>query len=371
MAHDGTHRVASGGDARDAVGVGGPDGTGGLADTIVDLGRPRRTLGGTVAGPRSTAESAGDAGVARMGAIAAARSRRARRGGARRVTARRRCSTRNWFDAVPSRRVDLRRARRRSRVSSRAAHACTTQPPEHAHVVTIARHDVIAPNGWWRTWGERLDAAARPGRVRCAILFSPRPHCARRSSSRRPTGCTRSGRRCRGRSACASRATRRSDARRAPRSCDLPELGAPAPTICSSVLAPSSAAPTAAAAVPTRWRRGAGAAVLPGQRHDLRRAPLSPRGARPVRHARQQRSATRCSRCSSSVRRARDRRPRRAVTGESLTQAALALSSSRLRVRLGSTGMPGPIVVAKVTFLRYRPFDDDGLARSTSSSAAA
>lgn len=40
------------------------------------------------------------------------------------------------------------------------------------------------------------------------------------------------------------------------------------------------------------------------------------------------------------------------------------------RVALGSTGMPGPIVVVKVTFFRYRPFDADGLARSTSSSAA-
>ena len=50
----------------------------------------------------------------------------------------------------------------------------------------------------------------------------------------------------------------------------------------------------------------------------------------------------------------------------------LAVSStSRLRVTFGSTGMPGPIVVAKVTFLRYLPLAADGLARSTSSSTAA
>jgi hypothetical protein len=41
------------------------------------------------------------------------------------------------------------------------------------------------------------------------------------------------------------------------------------------------------------------------------------------------------------------------------------------RVAVGSTGMPGPIVVVKVTFFRYRPFDADGLARRISSSAAA
>ena len=50
---------------------------------------------------------------------------------------------------------------------------------------------------------------------------------------------------------------------------------------------------------------------------------------------------------------------------------AWVTSPSMLRVRFESTGMPGPIVVAKVTFFRYLPFDDDGLARSTSSSAAA
>jgi hypothetical protein len=46
-------------------------------------------------------------------------------------------------------------------------------------------------------------------------------------------------------------------------------------------------------------------------------------------------------------------------------------SVSRLRVRAGSTGIPGPMVVLKVTFLRYRPLAADGLARRTSSSAAA
>jgi hypothetical protein len=46
-------------------------------------------------------------------------------------------------------------------------------------------------------------------------------------------------------------------------------------------------------------------------------------------------------------------------------------SARRLRVRFGSTGMPGPMVVVKVTFFRYRPFAADGLARRISSSAAA
>src|SRR3954454_4455920 len=50
---------------------------------------------------------------------------------------------------------------------------------------------------------------------------------------------------------------------------------------------------------------------------------------------------------------------------------ALASSAVRLRVRFGSTGMPGPMVVEMVTFFRYRPLAADGLARSTSSSAAA
>ena len=50
---------------------------------------------------------------------------------------------------------------------------------------------------------------------------------------------------------------------------------------------------------------------------------------------------------------------------------AVGSSTSMLRVRFGSTGMPGPMVVEKVTFFRYRPFADDGLARRTSSSAAA
>jgi hypothetical protein len=31
-----------------------------------------------------------------------------------------------------------------------------------------------------------------------------------------------------------------------------------------------------------------------------------------------------------------------------------------LRVRFGSTGIPGPMVVAQVTFLRYLPLDADG-----------
>ena len=54
-----------------------------------------------------------------------------------------------------------------------------------------------------------------------------------------------------------------------------------------------------------------------------------------------------------------------------IDHTAAALSSSRLRVRFESTGMPGPMVVAKVILRRYLPLAADGLARSTSSSAAA
>ena len=48
-----------------------------------------------------------------------------------------------------------------------------------------------------------------------------------------------------------------------------------------------------------------------------------------------------------------------------------ATSSSRLRVLVGSTLMPGPIVVAMVIDLMYLPLADDGLARRISSSTAA
>ncbi len=176
MAHDGTHRVASGGDARDAVGVGGPDGTGGARDTIVDLGpATKKTLGGAVAGPRSTAlsrqatpewpewaQSQLQEAVA-LAAAAPAESRLAA------------LLYRNWF--TPSiATLDLRRARRPLAGVYRAAHAGTTQCRLNTDVVTIARHDVIAPNGWWRTWGEAwTPPRTRPGSVR--ILFSPRPHC--------------------------------------------------------------------------------------------------------------------------------------------------------------------------------------------------
>ena len=50
---------------------------------------------------------------------------------------------------------------------------------------------------------------------------------------------------------------------------------------------------------------------------------------------------------------------------------ASASSSVKPRVLLGSTGMPGPIVVANVTFFRYRPLAAAGLSLITSSRAAA
>ena len=60
----------------------------------------------------------------------------------------------------------------------------------------------------------------------------------------------------------------------------------------------------------------------------------------------------------------------RGILSADTQTAALSSRSSRLRVFAGSTGMPGPMVVVKTTFLRYRPLAADGLARSTSSSAA-
>src|ERR1700750_3310863 len=62
-------------------------------------------------------------------------------------------------------------------------------------------------------------------------------------------------------------------------------------------------------------------------------------------------------------------RPRWA--GARAQAVASARSSVRLRVLLGSTGMPGPIVVVKVTFFRYRPLAAAGLSLITSSRAAA
>ena len=50
---------------------------------------------------------------------------------------------------------------------------------------------------------------------------------------------------------------------------------------------------------------------------------------------------------------------------------ASASSSVKPRVLLGSTGMPGPIVVVNVTFFRYRPLAAAGLSLITSSRAAA
>ena len=62
----------------------------------------------------------------------------------------------------------------------------------------------------------------------------------------------------------------------------------------------------------------------------------------------------------------------RGAQGAGRRQAETASSSTvRLRVRFGSTGMPGPIVVATVAFFTYRPLAADGLSRSTSSMAAA
>ena len=61
-----------------------------------------------------------------------------------------------------------------------------------------------------------------------------------------------------------------------------------------------------------------------------------------------------------------------AASGAAEDQAeASAVSSVKLRVLLGSTGMPGPIVVVKVTFFRYRPLAAAGLSLITSSRAAA
>ena len=59
------------------------------------------------------------------------------------------------------------------------------------------------------------------------------------------------------------------------------------------------------------------------------------------------------------------------VTGPFDVRAQLSSAAVTLRVRLGSTGTPGPMVVETVTFRRYLPLELLGLSRSTSSSAAA
>lgn len=50
--------------------------------------------------------------------------------------------------------------------------------------------------------------------------------------------------------------------------------------------------------------------------------------------------------------------------------AAGSSSTRRLRTRLASSGMPGPIVVLRVAFLMKRPLAADGFRRRISSSAA-
>ena len=60
----------------------------------------------------------------------------------------------------------------------------------------------------------------------------------------------------------------------------------------------------------------------------------------------------------------------KAECGSARGRRGQASSTSRLRVRFGSTGMPGPVVVVIVIFLTYRPLAAAGLARRISSSAA-
>jgi len=70
--------------------------------------------------------------------------------------------------------------------------------------------------------------------------------------------------------------------------------------------------------------------------------------------------------------RERKARSERGTRSERKGQAvASARSSSKLRVLLGSTGMPGAIVVVKVTFFRYLPLAAAGLSLMISSRAAA
>jgi hypothetical protein len=57
--------------------------------------------------------------------------------------------------------------------------------------------------------------------------------------------------------------------------------------------------------------------------------------------------------------------------GQRQLAAASSISSVSPRVRLGSTGTPGPIVVVNVIFLTYRPLAAAGLSLTTSSIAAA
>ena len=132
----------------------------------------------------------------------------------------------------------------------------------------------------------------------------------------------------------------------------------------------------AAARSPTHPHLAArGTIVAPGRRR--RRPRPAPRFSPHARDAarsrrRSRRTSRRCSRTGRADP-ANDgtRHPGRGDGVQRVLRQADGVSStSRLRVRFGSTGMPGPVVVATMTFFRYRPLAADGLARRTSSSAA-
>ena len=146
--------------------------------------------------------------------------------------------------------------------------------------------------------------------------------------------------------------------------------GRPARTSSSSA-ARTGADPAAAIAARTRPAIAAPSSAAPpgvdgrrGRRRRAQRGAPSRASAEPGRGATTPAAPGRAPQCGQA--------PAASARGARLRPGQPSVSSaSRLRVRLGSSGMPGPIVVASVAFCTYRPLEADGLSRRTSSSAAA
>jgi hypothetical protein len=81
---------------------------------------------------------------------------------------------REWFNPVAGDVDDLPTQRPLAGVY-RAAHAGSRTRTRSGGVSVVARHDVIRPGGWWRTWGaDWLPPRDRPGSVR--LMMTPRPN---------------------------------------------------------------------------------------------------------------------------------------------------------------------------------------------------
>ena len=81
---------------------------------------------------------------------------------------------REWFNPIAGD-IDELPTQRPLAGLFRAAHAGSRTRVESGGVSVVARHDVIRPGGWWRTWGEDWQPPRdRPGSVR--LMMTPRPN---------------------------------------------------------------------------------------------------------------------------------------------------------------------------------------------------